>query len=185
MGATFFFGIIHTGCFVLLSNSEPTGQDSVIFIRNQFVYIDSLIIKNCRLTKDSLFRETSTRNYCDIIVYKYFSEVSHKRNPDDMAPIFFTFKTRFGKVIEEGYLMCMGCERSFFFGEYRAYHRNGQLYVSGQYDLAGDKTGEWVLYDRKGRLFQKGTYLNGRKIGEWYEYDKEVNIITILGYQVL
>ncbi|MDC0987352.1 hypothetical protein OAS67_08825 [Alphaproteobacteria bacterium] len=52
--------------------------------------------------------------------------------------------------------------------------------VEGQcqgYLLEGKKDGPWVEYHDNGRLLQKGTYKNGKKIGApWVEYNDAGNI---------
>ena len=81
-------------------------------------------------------------------------------------------------------------------GEYKSYYFEGPLFVSGQYDFIGRKTGTWLYYSKKGkkigvknymfdrldgyyedyysngRLKEKGKYQNNRKVGIWYYYNK-------------
>ena len=81
-------------------------------------------------------------------------------------------------------------------GDYKQYHKNGSIFMIGKYDHKGRRTNTWKYYTEKGKLLtiknylfdklngyfedysyrgkirEKGHYLNNRKVGEWYYYDK-------------
>lgn len=61
-------------------------------------------------------------------------------------------------------------------GEWKQYHRNGELKSIGWYKNA-NQIGEWKTYHHNGQLYHIGTYDNGKETGEWRYYDLRGNLI--------
>lgn len=86
-------------------------------------------------------------------------------------------------------------DRGILEGDYKRYHLEGGIWVDGEYDSSGKRTGTWLYYNEKailtglssyfqgelygyseeysveGRLREKGHYEKNRKVGVWFYYD--------------
>ena len=92
-------------------------------------------------------------------------------------------------------------DNGFLEGEYKNYFVEGGLWVSGQYDAFGKRTGEWIYYNENGsveklinyrseryhgyyekyydngNLKEKGYYQHGRKVETWHYYNEEGELL--------
>ena len=66
-------------------------------------------------------------------------------------------------------------------GEYKSYHRNGQLWVIGNY-VNGLKEGEFKQYYEIGQLWVICNYINDKRDGEYKQYYENGNLIFHLIY---
>ncbi|MFV0541437.1 MAG: nicotinic acid mononucleotide adenyltransferase [Aestuariibaculum sp.] len=53
------------------------------------------------------------------------------------------------------------------------YHDNGAVSQTGTYTTDGKLQGEWLSYNKEGKVTISGNYNNGKKVGKWFFYTKE------------
>ena len=103
--------------------------------------------------KNGVFYETNKRN---------------TKNEDALAKCktglsdakYFVFRTKKGKIIEEGYYSGIW-EATFCRGNYKAYYQNGKIKTIGFYDN-GYKEGLWKHYDENGKLIREDFFEKGK-----------------------
>jgi hypothetical protein len=168
-----YIGLILSGCAInynklVSANCSEQNSDTILVFRNSFKYLDSNMINNCVIKKNYL-KESLSPNSC-------VDEFDSLRNRSRTGNTYVKLFTKGGKIIEEGYLLCLGCEFTFHSGTYKAYHPNGRLFIIGSYDHSGNKEGIWSFFDQEDRIRSKGQYSQDRKTGTWFFYDKFGNI---------
>jgi antitoxin component YwqK of YwqJK toxin-antitoxin module len=55
-------------------------------------------------------------------------------------------------------------------GEYKGWHRNGQLATFNLYDTKGEPDGEWKQYYKNGQLKKSENWVHGKEEGRWTRY---------------
>jgi MORN repeat variant len=138
--------------FTLKSQNDATVKtcgDTNYFIRKKFVYCDSLQPKGCKYRKGVFYEINKINKNTELMLESCKTTWSDAK--------YFIFKTRTGKVIEEGQYSGIW-EMTFCHGEYKAYYPNGKLRILGHYNN-GFKQGSWKYYDLNSKLIRE----------EWYE----------------
>lgn len=59
------------------------------------------------------------------------------------------------------------------------YYFNGELNYLHNYNINGEKHGEWLESYSNGQIKEKGNYKDGRKVGKWEYYTKNGALTTI------
>ena len=61
-------------------------------------------------------------------------------------------------------------------GDYKRYHLEGGLWVDGEFDSLGKRTGTWLYYNEEGKLTGLSSYFKGELYGYYEEYSSEGRI---------
>jgi len=61
-------------------------------------------------------------------------------------------------------------------GDYKRYHLEGGIWVDGEYDYLGKRTGTWLYYNEEGKLTGLSSYFDGELNGYYEEYTSEGRI---------
>jgi len=77
------------------------------------------------------------------------------------------------KPVAEYYRVCELNRDSIFFykGEVKDYFIDGRLEMTGDYANGNNKNGEFIFYNKTGKIIKKGDFLNNVMMGDWYFYD--------------
>lgn len=84
----------------------------------------------------------------------------------------------FEEFYENGQLRTKGTYSGQYFlrtGEYKSYHKNGQLWVDAKFNDKGQFSGGYKEYHSNGQLAAEGKYKEGEKVGKWEYYDEQGN----------
>jgi antitoxin component YwqK of YwqJK toxin-antitoxin module len=58
-------------------------------------------------------------------------------------------------------------------GDYKRYHLEGGIWVDGEYDYLGKRTGTWLYYNEQGKLTGLSSYVSNELNGYYEEYTSE------------
>lgn len=72
-------------------------------------------------------------------------------------------------------------DKGLAYGLWEVYHHNGKLWLKGTY-LNGKRHGFFEEYYHNGKTYYKGSYLNGKYIGFWIFYYYSSSIKQIRFY---
>lgn len=157
---------------IVFNGEKYNGGDTVIYIKKKFIYTDSVSYPIYSIIKNNIFYEVNRK-----ILY---GENYIKYSDDFDSVKYFIFKTRYGKIIEEGYYLGKG-DATFDKGKYMAYYKNGNMFCEGYY-INKCKNGEWVYFYNNGSIKSKGKYLNDYYVGKWIFYNSNGELLNEVYY---
>lgn len=138
---------------VRIKYKEHVGkEDTLIFVSKKFDYV---LIKNKTCPEDPC----GSGCFQNVVGKRRWGLMYEARNCADLGDrlnFYLIIVDRWGRRIEEGEHL-YPCE-GYFNGKYKAYHKNGNIFATGQLNKRGDRCGTWWFYNTEGKLMKERYY---------------------------